>query len=151
MLSDKWSEFDSEEVTGWRPRTSTMVGTTVLLGDSTSGKVFNLDPTISSDDGVVFERAVSGVVAFDGGRRRNDSLEVWTGSSEDLDLRIRWHDGPETAFTDYWTATSHYPQDIVRFTRLGAARQPLRTIEISTIHEGQLRISRATANAGREA
>lgn len=150
ILGQNWCEFSSDQLAyGWLPRTCVMVGSTVLVGDSQSGKVFKLDSTVSTDDGVIFTRAVSGTVAFSGGRQRHDSTEMWGGFSGPMQVRMRYHDGLDTAFGPYLIAQSSFPQDIVRWTRLGAARQPNRTVEFSTVDPGFWRVSGATANGGR--
>lgn len=145
-----WMEFSSDQLTtGWLPAVACMVGNVAMFGASNSGKVLKADATSSSDDGTIFTRAVSGIVAFNGGRKRNDSLEVWTGGASNTPIRIRWRDGPDSSFGSYVTATAPPPDSIVRFTRLGSARQPYRCIEISCADASVISIHGAFANGGR--
>lgn len=150
ILTDTWSEFLSPQLSvGWLPCVATTMADKVLVGSRTSGKVFTLDATSSKDDGSNFERAVSGIVAFDGGRHRNDSIQVWAGASASATLRLRYHDGNTSTYGSYLTATIRTPDDIVRYTRLGAAIPPFRIIELSTVDDAIVRISQAEANTGR--
>lgn len=147
----QWAMFTSTSTDshGWKGRVSCAMGTITLVGDGDSGKVFKLDPTINKDDGVVFERSVSGAVPFMGGRKRMDSLQVHVGCSAPCTVRVRVHDGLDSGYGAYRTATARAPTDLVRFTRFGAAKQPCRVVEISTMDDVQIRISSATVNEGR--
>jgi hypothetical protein len=150
LLTSNWAEFTTTGGTaGWLPRCAVAMGDTVLLGSTGNSSVLKLDANISTDDGVVFERAVSGTVAFNGGRQRHDNLEVHTGSSSNCTLRVRYHDGTTTSWSDYRTAIARAPSDLVRMHRFGAAKQPYRTIEISCVEDVIFRVSSAKANEGR--
>jgi hypothetical protein len=150
-LTEQWSQFSSQsdDTHGWRARVACAMGSITLLGDGDTGKVFKLDPLINTDDGTVFERAVSGAVGFSGGRRRNDVISVHVGTSGAVALRLRWHDGEGQGWSSYRTITTGTGGQEIRYSRLGAARTPYRVIEISTVSDAQLRISGAKANEGR--
>lgn len=153
LLTNTWCEFlSAQQSTGWIGRFATTIGDKTLIGDGFSGTVYTLDSTISKDNGVNFERAVSGIVPFGGGRQRNDSIQVWAGvagSAPSANLRLRYHDGNSATYGSYQTATIRSPNDIVRYTRLGAAIPPHRIIELSCVDDAVIRISQAEANTGR--
>lgn len=148
-MSQGWSEFTSADDGFWRAGTScNLDGGIVLCGDSQSGKVFKLDATISTDDGEVFERAVSGAAPFNNGRIRNDRFEVVVGCDVDTTFNLRWRDG----LNDWSTARSMSASagtSLLATHRLGAAKQPVRTFEISCNEAAVIRISGSTANEGR--
>lgn len=149
VVTGEWSEFTSlGGTTGWRPRTACALGTATLLGDSTSGKVFLLSATINTDDGVVFERAVSGTVPFHGSRYRNDNISVHVGTSGSATVRMRLKDGAK-AWTDYRSQVAPSGSSILYFWRLGSALQPSRSVEFSCITDTVFRVSAAWANEGR--
>lgn len=150
VITGEWAEYTTSGGTGgWIPRVACALGSNVLLGDSSTGKVFKLDPTISTDDGVVFERAVSGGVPFHGGRVRNDSISTHVGVSANASIRLRYHDGLDSGWSDYRSKTAKSPTDIIHYWRLGAAKQPCRVIEISCVSNVLFRVSAAWANEGR--
>lgn len=150
IVTGEWSEFTTAGGTsGWLPRTSCAVGTSTLLGDSTTGKVFELDPTINTDDGVIFERAVSGTVPFHGQRQRNDNISVHVGSNQAVTVRMRFKDGLSTAWGAYRSQVAPTGSSIVYFWRLGAAKQPSRSVEFSCAVDAPFRVSAAWANEGR--
>lgn len=149
IQTKNWSEFSSNGYTGWRVRNScTLSGGMVLVGDSASGKLYSLDPTISTDDGVVFDRVVTGTVAFSGHRVRVNRFEVHVGCSMDTLIRLRWKDG-NGAWSDYRILNAIAPTSMPACYRLGAARHPTRTFEVSCSSLARIRISGAIANEGR--
>jgi hypothetical protein len=149
VLTGEWAEYSTTTVIdGWRARSSCAYGSTVLIGDGLSGRVFKLDPNSNSDDGVVFERAASGVVAFHGSRQRNDTISVHVGSNQPFQVRMRIRDGLGP-WSDYRIKLTQAANEIVYFFRLGAARQPCRVVEFSCVADVPFRISGAWANEGR--
>jgi len=149
VLTNEWAEYTTAGgADGWRGRTSCAFGGSILIGDSQSGKVFILSSGLSSDDGIVFERAVSGVVAFHGGRQRHDSLSVHVGSNQLVPVRMRYRDGL-SAWSEYRTKTTRFPNDIVDYWRLGSARHPSRVVEFSCVANAPFRVSSAFANEAR--
>ncbi|WP_114227039.1 MULTISPECIES: hypothetical protein [Sphingomonas] len=146
-LTAEWAEYSTTGI-GWRPQVSCTYGTNVLCGDSTSGKVFVLDPALNTDDGIIFERSVSGAVAFHHGRQRNDNVSVHVGSNQPISIRMRFRDGLR-AWSAYRTKVSSALTDIVDFWRLGAAKAPVRVVEFSCVVDAPLRISGAWANEAR--
>lgn len=143
-----WAEFESTGSSRWRPQNACQLeGGTLLLGDSASGKVFTLDPSISTDDGVVFDRVVSGSVPFNGGIVRNDRFEIHVGASANCSIQLRWKDDGD--WSAYRTLAVKAPNCLAFCTRLGAARQPSRTFEVLCTDNARIRISGASVNEGR--
>lgn len=139
-----WCEFATPAATVWRPLVGVDTATGTLCGDST-GALFTLDPTSSQDDGATFERLVTGSVPVPAKPIANSSLAIGVGTTGATDFSLRWHD-PRRGWSQPVTLTARGETDILNAWRLGQARAPSRTFELSTVAPSQVRISGAMAN-----
>lgn len=141
----KWSEFSTYGETTWRPQVCASTRQGTYLGDSASGKVWLLDPSSNTDDGLAIERLVSATIPINGRPIRNDGLTLFTGCSEDTDIEVRWFDGRDVP-GDWTTLAIRAPTDNASVLRLGAATQPVRTFEVRCMEDVQFRLSAAILN-----
>lgn len=137
--TQQWSEFT------WPLYTGETVDGLTTAGDAT-GRIYRLDAGNATDNGVVFEKAISATVGFLGKGPRNDSISIGVGASDDCTIRIRWKDGQDD-YPDYYDEIeARAPMDVATMYRLGEPEQPHRTFEISNVDPVILRIAGMTAN-----
>jgi hypothetical protein len=141
-----WSEFASLGQDVWAPRLGIDTATGAMSGDE-SGKLYRLDPTSSLDDGQPFERLVSGTIAIGSKPITNSSFALGVGSDDAATFKLRWHD-PRRGWSQAIELRARGEGDILNAWRLGVARAPSRTFEISTVSPTVIRISGAIANEG---
>lgn len=147
--SQKWSEFRSYDRLGWRCHVGDAGDTFTVAGSDTDGKLYQLDPEASNDDGDPLVRILTGGLPVTGQPVRCDSLSVYvtTGTAEDPNLypkmRVRWSDDLETYgdFEDVSIGRQGRYGAPVRINRLGVMRYPGRLFEfqitddvVATIH-----------------
>lgn len=135
-----WCEFQWSAMLG----IDTARGAVVADG---TGKLFRLDPDSSLDDGVPFLRLVTGSVPLPATPVANASLAIGVGSDDLAILSLRWHD-PRRGWSTPVELLARGEGDILNAWRLGMARAPSRTYEISTVSPAVVRISGAVANEG---
>ncbi len=102
-----------------------------LCGDSASGKVWTLNPSSATDDGVPIEWTVTGTAGVFGRPPVNSSLSVGVGCATTTTIRIRWRDGQDDYPAYYDELEARAPFDVCSMYRLGQPRQPYREVEIS--------------------
>ncbi len=141
-----WSEFSTRGQDVWVPRLGIDTATGAMAGD-VSGKLYRLDPTSSLDDGQPFERLVSGTIAIGSKPIPNSSFALGVGSTDPAIFKLRWYD-PRRGWSQIVEMRSRGEGDILNAWRLGVARAPSRTFEISTVSPTVIRISGAVANEG---
>lgn len=139
-----WSEFSSLGSTLWKPTCGVPYQCGTLCGGN-EGKLWKLNPDSSTDEGVPFERVVSGSISLAGRPLRKDSFSLLVGCSEDCDIRLRWRDGRDD-FNDYVSMSARSPVDIVNLFRLGQSSQPITTFEISCVADAKIRYSQSALN-----
>lgn len=141
--SQMWSEFASLNATTWRAAIGTDTADGAIAGDATG--LFKLDPTSSLDDGVPFLRLTTGTIALPARPAANSSLAIGIGSSQSAIFSLRWND-PRRGWSQPIELLARGEGDILDCWRLGVARAPSRTFEISTVSPAIIRISGAVAN-----
>ncbi|PTW45590.1 phage stabilization protein [Sphingomonas faeni] len=141
-----WCEFSTLGATEWRPRLGIDTATGALCGDAT-GALFKLDPDSSLDDGQPFERLVSGTIALPSTPVPNSSIAIGVGTNIPAVFRLRWND-PRRGWSEPRELMARGEGDILNAWRMGMARAPSRTFEISTVSPAHIRISGAVANEG---
>jgi len=130
-----WSEFTWPAVYGYQVN-----GETIAASD-VDGRVWRVDANATSDDGVVFERAVSATVPTQGKPPRNDSISIGVGMSTDTIVRLRWKDGQEDFPPYYDEMDVRAPFDVGVLWRLGRPDEPVRTFELSCVEDVRIRFS----------
>ncbi|MES3048085.1 hypothetical protein [Sphingomonas faeni] len=141
-----WSEFSTLGATVWVPTTGMDTASGALAGDA-NGKLYRLDPRSSLDDGKPFQRLVTGTIALPAKPAPNSSIAIGVGSDDPAIFNLRWHD-PRRGWSQSIELRSRGEGDILNAWRLGVARPPSRTFEISTVSPTAIRISGAVANEG---
>lgn len=138
--SQLWCEFSWPAVTGL----DTLRGS---VAADAAGGLLNLVPTSSLDDGKPFLRLVTGTISVPPKPVANSSLALGVGTSAPASFGLRWNDGRRG-----WSSTvplnSRGEADVLNAWRLGAARAPYRTFEISTVTPAVISIFGAVANEG---
>ncbi len=142
--TQSWCEFASTGATEWKPSIGVDTPTGVVCGDNT-GAVFTLDPDSSLDDGQPFLRLCTGTIPVPAKPVANTSFSIGVGSDGPALFTIRYRD-PRTAWSQPLSLTARGDGDVLPFWRLGAARTPYRTYEVSTLAPTKVRISGAMAN-----
>jgi hypothetical protein len=142
--SELWCEFATRGAAVWRPSLGIDTQTGALAGDA-SGAVFRLDSNSSLDDGQPFLRLVSGAIALPATPVANSSLAISIGSNVPAEFSLRWSD-PRRGWSSPIGLLARGEGDILNAWRLGVARAPSRTFELSTISPAIIRISGAVAN-----
>lgn len=133
-----WSEFS------WPVRIGVDTPQGALAGDD-AGKLYRLDADSALDDGAPFQRLVTGTVAIAAKPIANSSLALGVGSTAPAIFALRWHD-PRRGWSAVIELEARGEGDILNAWRLGMARAPSRTFEISTVSPTVVRISGAVAN-----
>lgn len=135
-----WSEFTWPAGYGYQVN-----GQTIAASD-VDGRVWRVDANALTDDGEVFERAVTATVSIVGKPPRNDSVSIGTGCSGDTTIRLRWKDGQD-GYPEYYEDISVLaPFDIGTMYRLGQPDQPYRTLEVSCVTPERIRFAGMMAN-----
>lgn len=142
--SELWSEFATIGAAVWRPALGIDTRDGAMCGDAT-GAVFRLDPNSSLDDGQPFLRLVSGTIALPAKPVPNASLAISIGSDITAMFTLRWND-PRRGWSSPIGLLARGQGDILNAWRLGIARAPSRTFELSTLSPAIVRISGAMAN-----
>jgi len=130
-----WSEFTWPVGYGYQVN-----GDTIAASD-VDGRLWRVDPNATTDDGVVFERAVSCTVPIQGKPPRNDSVSIGVGASADTLVRLRWKDGQDDYPAYYDKIDVRAPFDVGILWRLGRPDQPVRTFELSCVTDVRVRFS----------
>ena len=139
-----WSEFATYGATTWKPSCGVPFQGGTLCGGN-EGKLWTLDPDLSTDDGQTMERTVSGSISFAGKPVRKDSFSLLVGCEADCTIKLRWRDGRDE-FNDYETMAARSPVDIVNLFRLGQSSQPITTFEVTCLDPVKVRYSDASLN-----
>lgn len=142
--TQSWCEFSTIGETVWRPTMGRDTPTGVVCGDDT-GALYTLDPNSSLDDGKPFLRLVTGTIPVPAKPVANTSLSIGVGSDGPAKFTMRYRD-PRTDWSDPIDLDARGDGDVLPFWRLGAARTPYRTYEVSTLAPTKVRISGAVAN-----
>lgn len=135
-----WSEFTWPAGYGYQVNGQTVAGSAI------DGRLWSVDASATTDDGDVFERAVSATVPIQGKRPRNDSVSIGVGCSAQATVRLRWKDGQDDYPAYYEEVEALAPYDVATVWRLGMPDQPYRTIEVSCIDDVRVRFSGMMAN-----
>lgn len=139
-----WCEFASLGRTTWVPRLGIDTSDGAIAGDQ-DGHLYSLDATSPFDVGVAFQRLVTGTIALPAKPIPNSSFALGVGSDAPAIFLLRWHD-PRRGWSQPIELHARGEGDILNAWRLGVARAPSRTFEISTISPTVIRISGAVAN-----
>lgn len=139
-----WCEFATNDEAVWRPTMGRDTPTGVVCGDET-GALYILDPDSSLDDGKPFLRLVTGTIPVPAKPVANTSLSIGVGSDGPAVFQMRYRD-PRGEWSEPRIMTARGDGDVLPFWRLGAARTPYRTYEVSTLAPTKVRISGALAN-----
>ena len=139
-----WSEFASTGAANWVPHCGQDTVTGTICGDA-SGKLYRLDPDSSLDDGTPFLRLVTGTVTLPAKPQQNSSLAIGVGSDQPAIFKLRWND-PRRGWSQTIDLIARGEGDILNAWRIGVARAPSRTFEISTTSPAIIRITGAVAN-----
>jgi hypothetical protein len=130
-----WSEFT------WPVGFGYQVNGETVAGSSMDGRLWRVDGNATTDDGEMFERAVTATVATQGRPPRNDSVSIGVGTSADTTIQLRWKDGQDD-FPDYYDEIDvRAPFDVATLWRLGSPDQPYRTLEVSCVTDERIRIA----------
>jgi hypothetical protein len=139
-----WSEFASAGADTWLPHCGQDTATGTIAGDIW-GKLYRLDSDSSLDDGAPFLRLVSGTVTLPARPQQNSSLAIGVGSDGPATFLLRWND-PRRGWSQTVDLLARGEGDILNAWRLGVARAPSRTFEVSTLAPTVIRITGAVAN-----
>lgn len=102
-----WSQFSSYGQEDWRVSTGFTSEDKTLCGDDTSGQLWVLDATISTDGNSVFTRDITGMVEVVGRPVRCDSFSIrcasgWSPTPVlEPKLRVRWSDDQGATWSDW--------------------------------------------------
>lgn len=135
-----WSEFTWPAGYGYQVN-----GETIAASDI-DGRVWRVDPAATTDDGVIFERAVTATVPVRGMPPRNDSVSIGVGLSQTSAIRMRWKDGQDDYPSVYDEIEAVAPFDVAILWRLGRPDQPYRTFEISCVEDVRISLAGMMAN-----
>lgn len=136
-----WSEFGSEGETEWLPQVGCDLPIGALAGSADSGTVWELDPTLSTDDGAAFVRRVSGTIALQGKPITTPNISLGVGAEAATIVNIRWKDGSEEYPAYYEEMDVDAGTSIVDIYRTGQAREPSRTFEVMVDTPVKVRLS----------
>ena len=146
--TQNWSEFASPGLADWYPHVGYETQGVVVGGSWNDGKIYQVTPAAANDDGVAFERVLTGTVPIRGVSPRNDSFSIGVGASADCTVKIRYKDGQDE-FPDYYDELEvRAPLDVATMYRLGMPDQPYRTFEASVTDDVRVSIFGAMANEG---
>lgn len=132
-LTQAWCEFATYQESVWRPWVGIQHGGSILAGSSVDGKIYVVDPSNPTDDGLMIERTITATVGINAKPPRNDSVSIGVGSSADTTIRLRWKDGQDEYPAYYDEIEARAPFDVAQLWRLGQPDQPYRTLEISCV------------------
>jgi hypothetical protein len=135
-----WSEFT------WPAAYGVQVNGQSIASSGTDGKVWKVDASATTDDGALFETAVTATVSVLGKPPRNDSVSIGVGASADTMIRLRWKDGQDDWPAYYEEIEARAPFDVAMLWRLGQPDQPYRTLEVSHIGSERVRFAGMMAN-----
>lgn len=144
--TQQWCEFSTMGQPTWRPTIGINTPELPLCGDQT-GKVFAIDPEVSSDDGQPFVTLISGVIPLANVPIRNSSFSMYAGVSSDCQIRLRYKDSVGD-WSQPYVMSAGEGSSIVNWWRLGAGRGAWRHYEISILDPVLVRIAGAKANEG---
>lgn len=139
-----WCEFATPGAPVWAPHVGDDSPQGTVCGDSI-GRIYTLDADSSKDDGVTFQRLVTGTVSIPARPIFNSSFAAGVGTAASAAFSLRWHD-PRRGWSQPVTMQARGEADILNAWRLGQAQAPHRTFELSTIANTAVRISGAVAN-----
>jgi len=135
-----WSEFT------WAASVGYQEAGEIIAGSANDGRLWSVDADALTDDGTVFECAVTATIPILGKPPRNDSVSIGIGCSSDTTIRLRWKDGQDDFPSYYEEIDVRAPFDVGTLYRLGQPDQPYRTLEISHSAAVRIRIAGMTAN-----
>lgn len=142
--TESWCEFSTIGAKEWRPLLGRDTTNGAICGD-TSGGLYALDPDSSLDDGQPFLRLCTGTIPVPFKPVANTSFAIGVGSDGPATFTMRYRN-PRAEWSRPIDQIARGDGDVLPFWRLGAARTPYRTYEISTLAPVKVRISGAMAN-----
>jgi len=141
-----WCQFASPGQDEWLAHVGYEVNATVVAGSSVDGRVWSVTPAAINDDGVAFERVLTGTIPIVGRPPRNDSLTIGVGASADTEVELLWKDGQDDypAYADALPVRA--PLDFATMYRLGQPDQPYRTFKVTIRDNVRVRVAGMVAN-----
>jgi hypothetical protein len=153
-----WSRFKTYEQETWRAHLGVQTsGDLVIAGDDDGGILWELDPTISNDNGVVIEREITGGVPLLGAPQkcRNLSLNLavgWapiSGEATNPKIQMRFSDDAGTTwsawFEEHLGLQGKYRTRVI-FSQLGIIYEPGRLFQFRVTDDAIFRVSFARIN-----
>lgn len=154
-----WSRFKTYEQETWRAHLGVQVaGDRVIAGDDTEGILWELDPTVSNDNGVVMERLFTGGIAVVGKpiKCRSVKLVPAVGWTEDLNgdaanpkIQMRFSVDGGALFTSWFEerlGEQGKYKTSVAWDQLGVIPAPGAVFEWRMTDDAILRVHYATMN-----
>lgn len=143
IASGRWHERESFNLPTWRANAFAHVYNKNLVGDSQSGKIYELDPDVFDEDGATVQRiAAFPPVGDDVPRISNTRLQIvfesgvglTTGQGSDPQAMLRWSDdGGKTWSNEHWATIGKRGRYLTRvlWRRLGRFRSRVFEVTIS--------------------
>jgi len=141
VATDIWSQFSSQGSLNWKPWVGCALDADFICGDRTSGKVWKVSSS-ATDDNVAFSRRASATVALPSSPKRADTLSLDVGTTGETLFKVKWADADESLDGQPQVGLFCNPgSHILTYPRMGAARNPYRTVEVEVNDPVVVRIS----------
>ena len=138
ISTQTWVEFNTYGRTGWQAWLGLQGPDGVIAGDDTTGTLWRLDTTVSTDDGEPMIREMTGGVEIIGKPQRCDAFSLraiagWGSLTDEPTMQLRWSDDGGNTWSSWreigmGLEGEYWKQVVIR--RLGLMRAPGRLFHL---------------------